>query len=190
MSTSTKQYGETGVIHTGSNNASSSNVPDWTGLGLSRWDLTPDTIARFQAKFTKSDGCWLWQASRYPRGYGQFVLPRDEYGTQPRAYAHRVAYVLAYGDIPPGFLVMHSCDTPPCVNPAHLVLGTQADNMADAKAKGRLGGPRPSRQKISDAQVDEIRASTEKYAVLAQRYGVSVTCISHVKNGSRRRKVT
>lgn len=187
MSTSTKQYGETGVIHTGSGNTCHVYVPDWNGGGLSGRDLTPDTIARFQAKYTKSEGCWLWQASRFPKGYGQFVLARTEYG-QPRAYAHRVAYVLAHGDIPPGLVVMHKCDTPACVNPAHLVLGTQADNLADAMAKGRMGGfTRPDIQKITDAQVHEIRASTEPGVVLAKRYGVSKSCISLIRRGLARK---
>ena len=64
-------------------------------------------------------------------------LGRDMRGKQFTTYAHRVAYVVAKGPIPAGLAVMHTCDVPPCVNPAHLVLGTQGDNIRDCCAKGR-----------------------------------------------------
>ena len=106
--------------------------------GLRRRDLTATIIARFQTKYQKSDGCWLWTAGRFPRGYGMVNLGRDMRGKQFTTYAHRVAYVLTHGPIPAGAVVMHSCDTPACVNPSHLSLGTQGDNIRDAAHKGRL----------------------------------------------------
>lgn len=105
--------------------------------GLRRRDLTAAIIARFHTKYQKSSGCWLWQAGGYPRGYGMVNLGRDVRGKQYTTYAHRVAYVLAYGPIEPGQVVMHICDVPACVNPAHLRLGTQGDNIRDCYAKGR-----------------------------------------------------
>ena len=93
-------------------------------------------------------GCWEWAGARNDKGYGQV-------GTvQGTMYAHRVAYEGATADYlvtnnKEGDQILHSCDNPPCVNPAHLSRGTHADNMADMKAKGRhRGGPnRPSLQK-------------------------------------------
>ena len=85
----------------------------------------------------KSDGCWLWTGHTV-RGYGEIGLG----GRAGRNLkAHRVSWELANGPIPPGLLVCHHCDTPACVNPAHLFLGTVRDNALDASRKGRLNQP-------------------------------------------------
>lgn len=87
---------------------------------------------RFWTKVRKTGGCWLWTASRDRWGYGMILGPKR----RPRL-AHRVAWELTFGAVPIGLLVLHHCDIPHCVNPSHLWLGTQRDNLADAKAKGR-----------------------------------------------------
>lgn len=78
--------------------------------------------------------CEEWQGPRSRAGYGRVG----------RGYAHRVAYERLHGPIPAGMVVRHRCDNPPCVNPAHLELGTHADNMRDMAARGRSfrGEPR------------------------------------------------
>jgi hypothetical protein len=114
-------------------------------------------------------------------------LGRDFQGRQHTEYAHRVAYVLAHGDIPQGAVVMHSCDVRNCVNPAHLSLGDQGDNVRHAARQGHYNRPRPSIQKITDAQVREIRASHEPSVALAKRYGVKLTTISLIRRGLRRK---
>jgi hypothetical protein len=84
------------------------------------------------------DECWEWTASRNQFGYGQIML--GAYGTGGKArpfFAHRIAWELIHGPIETGLFVLHRCDNPPCVNPAHLFLGDQSDNMKDAHAKGR-----------------------------------------------------
>src|ERR1044071_576298 len=75
-------------------------------------------------------GCWEWRGARIGTGYGSFAVKRES------RLAHRLAYLLSRGYWPQT-LVMHSCDNPPCVNPAHLSEGTNADNLADMRHKGR-----------------------------------------------------
>jgi hypothetical protein len=91
---------------------------------------------RFWPKVNKRgpDDCWEWQASRTPRGYGQIGLG----GNAKPIPAHRASYMLAHGRIPDGMHVLHSCDNPACVNPAHLRLGTHAENMRDKVERGRV----------------------------------------------------
>ena len=103
---------------------------------------------RFVTKFKRSgpDECWEWFGARSGRGYGRIHI-YDRRGRKKYEGAHRVAWELANGRrVPQGLLVMHSCDNPPCVNPAHLSVGTQLENMRDAARKGRLqrGGPSPA----------------------------------------------
>lgn len=88
---------------------------------------------RFFAKVQVSepDRCWLWTGRRSPRGYGVFWLD----GKNRRA--HRVSYEMHIGAISDGVFVCHECDNPPCVNPAHLFLGTHLDNVRDMCVKGR-----------------------------------------------------
>lgn len=95
-----------------------------------------DNEKRFLAKVEKTDGCWLWLCASTPRGYGRFF-----FRGKPR-YAHRVALELLGGiSVAGDAVVMHSCDNPRCVNPAHLSIGTQTENMRDAASKGRTVNP-------------------------------------------------
>lgn len=106
---------------------------DWTTLAER---LTPKRVEAFWSyvAISGSDECWLWKGAHRDSGYGQFAL--FDHGNVP-ASAHRIAYGLANTGIPKGMHVLHRCDNPPCCNPAHLFAGTQKDNMADKKQKGR-----------------------------------------------------
>lgn len=86
---------------------------------------------RLWTKVDKSGECWLWIANRNWAGYGLF---KREGKTRA---AHREAWRAAHGDIPAGLQVLHRCDNRACVNPAHLFLGSQKDNIQDCIAKGR-----------------------------------------------------
>lgn len=92
---------------------------------------------RFMRRVDFGDGCWLWTASVGSHGYGQTFIGKKV------TTAHRVAYELWVGPIPDGLYILHSCDNKRCVNPAHLRAGTQAENVADAKQRGRLKAPAP-----------------------------------------------
>ena len=81
------------------------------------------------------DGCWLWLGTCRGDGYG---LTKTE--DRKTIGSHRMAYLLTYGEIPDGLLVLHKCDNPPCVNPEHLFLGTHQDNRDDMLKKGRNRG--------------------------------------------------
>lgn len=89
-------------------------------------------MERFWYKVKKSEDCWEWQAARMSSGYGMMRLNGVSTG------AHRISWMLHYGDIPKGVCVCHKCDNRLCVRPDHLFLGTQADNIRDMMNKGRI----------------------------------------------------
>jgi hypothetical protein len=99
-----------------------------------RRTYTRSTAAeRFWTHVEKSGGCWLWTGSKNVQGYGTFYT-----GGEPnRELAHRFAYRIVVGAIPPGMAVCHRCDVPACIRPDHLFLGSMADNVRDMKGKGR-----------------------------------------------------
>jgi hypothetical protein len=106
-------------------------------------------------------------------------------------YAHRAAWVVAFGDIPDGMQVCHRCDNPLCCNPAHLFLGSHGDNTADREAKGRTArGLRVGGAKLSWQQVLDIRANYALCKVtqqeLADRFEVSIQHVNNIITGKRR----
>lgn len=101
------------------------------GYSCSRREVSGSPEERFAKKIRKVGACWIWIGGRNSRGYGCISVN----GRSERA--HRVAYRLWKGPIPQGMIVMHGCDTPLCVNPRHLSVGTHADNAKDREARGR-----------------------------------------------------
>lgn len=132
-------------------------------------------------------GCILWVRNRYVAGYGQFTIGSRKLGYR-NYYAHRLAWQTKNGPIPEGIFVLHKCDTPPCINPDHLFLGTKKDNTHDMIAKGRDWHPR----KLSDDQVYSIRAMSKMGIYtqhkLAVDFGVSDALVSMILSGKARRR--
>lgn len=99
----------------------------------------------------KDNGCWIWKGCR-GGNYGKLTQDRKIIG------AHRASYLAFKGPIEKGKVICHSCDDPFCINPDHLWIGTQKENMQDAKKKGRtLRGEKNHRHNLTDEQVKEIR---------------------------------
>jgi hypothetical protein len=132
--------------------------------------LSPEE--RFWAYVEKTDGCWVWTGYRDPSGYGRLSIKNIP------VLAHRFSYQLHCHEITSDQHLLHTCDNPRCVNPSHLMIGTQADNNKDMFAKGRGRpavhlGTDHGMSKLTEAQVLEIRASKEPPQVIANRLGVS-----------------
>lgn len=168
-----------------------------SGRGRTAAQLTTDDILgeRFLDRFiryftTPENGCWLWTASVDAYGYGQIARS----GGRGPIKAHRAAWILKYGPITSEQHVLHRCDTPACVNPAHLFLGDQAANMKDAADKRRLRKlvphPRPRARQFSDETI-QIILTTQQYRgvvnQLARRFGISKAYVSLLRRGLRAR---
>lgn len=123
-----------------------------------------------------NSGCWLWAGGHDQDGYGHMT---------GNVKAHRRSYELHVGPIPMGVLVCHKCDTPCCVNPDHLFLGSGKDNGQDMSLKGRGAcGRKHWKAVLTEADVIAIRADTiSSHAALAKLYPVTAESISHIRNG-------
>lgn len=127
-------------------------------------------------------GCWLWTACLTKWGYGSI---RNNKTTE---LAHRVSYRLFNGDVPEELCVLHTCDVPGCVNPDHLFLGTNNDNVQDKVNKnrqskvGQAKGEKHSLSRLTEQDVLFIRESVLKQRELGEMFGVTQSQISHIKN--------
>jgi len=138
---------------------------------------------RFWSHVETEPACWLWSGAKDKNGYGKFWSQ-----TTGHIRAHRMSWILEYGDIPKPLFVLHRCDNPACVRPSHLWLGTNRDNMEDMAIKGRsLNGSKNASCKLSREEVAEIRrlysgrGSTE--VELGQQFSITQGNVSHIVTG-------
>jgi hypothetical protein len=143
---------------------------------------SPEHIAaRFWSKVEFGDGCWMWRAGISSSGYGAFKAGGKQYR------AHKFAYELMHGLAPAGMFVCHKCDTPACVRPGHLFLGTPKDNLQDCKRKGRTSrgelSPRATLTVESVRAIRAMRSRGQSYKQIALAVRASIGAVSHVLNG-------
>lgn len=163
-------------------------------------NLTTEQLERFWSYVDRSDDvdrCWIWRGNVGSSGYGRFGINCGRY------LAHRVSYMIFNGHFPDEMFICHTCDNPLCVNPSHLFLGTNQDNIADMVRKGRragdnhwtkkLDGRLPSGERhwnsrLSVEDVREIRRRRgmgESLTELGKAFGVSSCYISEVARGKK-----
>lgn len=151
--------------------------------------LPPET--RFWMRVHRGDdpaACWLWTGSTDSSGYGNFRV------AQRATRTHRYSWELHRGPIPDGLQVLHHCDVRRCVNPDHLFLGTNDDNVADKVAKGRnvsFSGSRNGSARLTEDQVASIRQAYQPglAKVLARQYGVSDQTVLNIVHRRKWRSV-
>jgi hypothetical protein len=154
--------------------------------------MTPEErVVSFWNRTRVEGECLIWTGAKNQGGYGLVT-----YGDRCIA-AHRRAWEIANGrEIPPGLIAMHSCDNPPCVNPNHISVGTQVDNMRDCARKGRRGpmflegskGEDHPLARLTESDVLSIRervASGERSGHVAREFSVSRSTISSIVIGRR-----
>lgn len=151
--------------------------------------LTEEEVSRLWSHVDRKgvDECWPWIGAAFYFGHGAFKVTRPDFERVLRA--HRLVYILTHGSVSTDKVVRHTCDNPPCCNPAHLIDGTQVQNTADRKKRMRCNhvhGENHPKAKLTAAQVDEIRGrlkAGELQEAVAETYGVHTTTISGIKTG-------
>lgn len=166
---------------------------------LTRFGPTPRPISDrlwSHVQICEPVACWPWVGTVDSCGYGRIRCGSLANNTRHYRQVHRVVWEIVHGPIPVGLCVLHHCDNPPCVNPQHLWLGTQQDNIADMVKKGRnfsfkrQRGVKNPNAKLTEQRVREIRTSNIGTYILARQYNVRSMTIWRVRMRKTWRHVT
>ena len=150
-------------------------------------EISAEWKAKFNTKWKQDENeCWVWQGAKLPKGYGFLKIPR----TRRQIYAHRLSYLINVGEIPERMNVLHRCDNPACVNPAHLFIGSHKDNSQDMAAKDRhLRGERNTEAVLTARDVLQIKKLLAMNEFSQKRigmmFGVAQITISRIHRGLR-----
>lgn len=154
------------------------------------WYDDPEVRERFFEKVDRNasggePGCWLWKAAVGSHGYGAFGVTHDDV-----LLAHRVAYALERGESPERGVLRHTCDTPRCVNPDHLIHGSQSENLSDAVERGGYGvGEDHQNAELTETDIREIRerysSGNETQAEIADDFDIARPTVSDIVRGRR-----
>lgn len=157
--------------------------------GIRRVVTRPEYAVRFWNRVARSEcGCWPWMSAKDPHGYGRY--------TEARVQAHRIAWAFDHGVPSSETVIRHTCDNPPCCNPAHLVAGSQADNMHDMIQRGRkasTSGSRHARARMVETDVRWARLMHKdgmSPTILAKLFSVSVDNMTKTLSGAQWKNVT
>lgn len=140
---------------------------------------SPECALAVDCIINPETGCWEKQNGLNP------VSKHSRIGFDcVQSGGHRFSYELLVGPIPDGQFIRHKCDNPPCVNPDHLIPGSQQDNMDDMKARGRsLVGEKAPAAKLREEDAQQIYLSDENHERLANRFSVTPVTVRHIKEG-------
>ena len=148
-------------------------------------EITSELKERFNAKWEiDENGCWVWTGAKLPKGYGFIKIPR----TRRQIYAHRLSFLISGRTIPEGMNVLHRCDNPACVNPEHLFIGSQKDNLQDMAAKHRhLCGEKNTESVLTAPDVVKIKRllamNMFSQKEIGRMFGVAQITISRIHRG-------
>ena len=132
-------------------------------------------------------GCWIWTAATNIHGYGLFIFNGKMQST------HRISWQVYRGAIPAGMFILHRCDTRLCVNPNHLRIGTQKENIQECHSKGRAGykfGEHNGQSILLESQVLQIMSDSREHYIIAKDYNISSSLVSALKKGKRWQHIT
>lgn len=151
-----------------------------TGNGIEMRGQSLQARLSARSKHDPITGCILWTGVKNNKGYGRLTYESKQFS------AHRVSFELAYGPINSGLFVLHSCDSPLCINPKHLSLGDQSENMRQASERGRcrggsMQGEQHHKAKLTEKDIVSIRQDSRSCTELANKYNVSIGTISSIK---------